>query len=388
MKPPERFHGSEDQLHETAALLSGLEDFGDERDYLPGLRVLLGSMDADARFSPQGRQLAWDAVVVTLAGRAYAQKGWKDHPEWRDAAIAKPIIIAGMSRTGTTALHKLMGADPQFQGLEHWLTQFPMPRPPRDEWESHPAYRRAAQWIAGVFDQSPGAQIAHNVVVDEYEECLELQRQNFVSNRWACTWTAPSYDAWWQTQDEKSTFDRAVDITRLIGCHDDRRFLLKNPGHIGMLDYVFDRFPDACIIHTYRDPVKFMPSICSVVYHLHEAFEGEAGARASAHMIGAREMEKWAAMADRSVGQRRGHEDRIIDINHADFHADPMGTLERIYDHFGLEMSAEAERRIRARITENPEGHGKHRYDFESFGLRREDVLKRFAAYRERLGLD
>jgi hypothetical protein len=386
MRPPERFSGSEDYLHEAASRECGLTDFGAGDDYLPGLGVLLASMDADPRFTPEGRQLAFDAVVITLIARAYAEEGWKQHPQWRDAPIRNPIIIAGMSRTGTTALHKLMGADPQFQGLEHWLSQSPMPRPPRADWPANPAYRRAARWVDDMFAASPESQVAHNVVADEFEECLELQRQNFTCNRWACTWTAPSYDAWWQTQNERRTFARSADILRLIGCHDSRRWLLKNPSNIEFLDFVFEQFPDACIIQTHRDPLQFMPSICSLVHLLHIGFEGD-GAAATRHLIGPRELEKWATIAERGMAQRKGREDRFIDIHHADFHADPMGTIQRIYDRFGLTMSEEAEQRIFARIEANPEGHGKHRYDMESFGLSQEAILERFAPYIERFGI-
>ena len=387
MKAPERFYGSEDYLHDLAIKSSGLSDFGTD-DYQQGLRVLLGSMDIDPRFTTEGRQLATDAILLTLIARAYAEKGWKEHPEWRTVKISRPIIILGFPRTGTTALHKLMGADVQFQGIEHWLSHAPMPRPPRETWAENTAYRRALQWLNGMFDQSPDAQLSHNVVVDEYEECLELQRQNFVSNRWACTWTSPSYDAWWQTQNEKPTFDRSVDILRLIGCHDEnKRWLLKNSGTISMLDYVFEAFPDACIIQTHRDPLKVVPSICSTVYHIHAAFEGEAGARASAHMIGPRELEKWAAMIDRGTERRRRYEANFMDVYHGEFHADPMKTIGRIYDRFGLTLSAEAERHMAERIDKNPEGHGLHRYNLADYGLRPEEILDRLGSYMKRFEL-
>ena len=79
MKAPERFDRSEDELHEVAARLCGLTDFG--TGYRDGLRVLLASMDVDPRFTPQGRQLAWDAVVMTMVARATAEENWKRYPE-------------------------------------------------------------------------------------------------------------------------------------------------------------------------------------------------------------------------------------------------------------------------------------------------------------------
>src|SRR3954466_327939 len=101
MKAPDRFYGSEDYLHEVASKISGLTDFGSD-DYMTGLRMVLASMDADPKFTPNGRQIAWDAVLLTLMARAYAEKGWKDNPGWRNTPIKQPIVITGLVRSGTT----------------------------------------------------------------------------------------------------------------------------------------------------------------------------------------------------------------------------------------------------------------------------------------------
>ena len=69
--PPERFATALDELHELVAQEVGTTDFGDD-DYLPGLRVLLQSMDYDPQFSGRGRRYAWGTVVGVLKGRAYA----------------------------------------------------------------------------------------------------------------------------------------------------------------------------------------------------------------------------------------------------------------------------------------------------------------------------
>ncbi|MEZ5734934.1 MAG: sulfotransferase [Novosphingobium sp.] len=384
MKAPEKFDRSEDYLHDVAHQISGLTDFG--TGYMDGLRVCLACMDRDPDFTPAGRELAWDAVVMTLVARAIAEDNWKTFPEWRDAPISKPILITGLPRTGTTALHKLMGVDPQFQGVENWITATPMPRPPRETWGDDPGFQRAMRWLHQQHSESPGVAIAHNVVADELDEQLELQRQSFVSNRWACTWYSPSYDAWWQTQDEHPSFLRELDLMKLIGCHDERRWLLKNPGSIGMLGWWLESVPDVCVIQTHRDPVKSTASISSTLQHIHASFEGEAAER-SRRLLGPREMEKWAHMLDTGAPHRARHEGNFFDVHHADFHADPMGTIGRIYDRFGLHLSAEAEERMAARIAKNPEGHGLHTYDLDSFGLNRETIVERYQHYIDRYGI-
>ena len=384
MKAPERFDRSEDYLHEVAARLCGLTDFG--TDYLGGLRVLLASMDVDPHFTPQGRQLAWDAVVMTMVARATAEENWKRYPEWRDHKITKPILITGLVRTGSTALHKLMAVDPQFQGIENWLTAAPMPRPPRDQWRDHPGFQRAMRWLHDQHSESPDVAIAHNVVADEVDEQLELQRQTFVSNRWACTWYSAGYDAWWTTQDEKPSFLRELDLMKLIGCHTpDKRWLLKNPGSMSMYQWWLEEVPDVCIIQTHRDPVKAIPSISSTLHHIQAACEGIEGATRTKRLLGQRENEKWAWMLEKGAPHReKASPSQVIDIHHADFHADPVGTIGRIYDHFGLTLSAEAERLMAERIEANPEGHGLHKYDLDSFGLNAGMIRERYQDYIRR----
>jgi hypothetical protein len=384
MKAPERFDRSEDYLHEVAARLCGLTDFG--TGYLGGLRVLLASMDVDPHFTPQGRQLAWDAVVMTMVARATAEENWKRYPEWRDHKITKPILITGLVRTGSTALHKLMAVDPQFQGIENWLTAAPMPRPPRDQWRDHPGFQRAMRWLHDQHSESPDVAIAHNVVADEVDEQLELQRQTFVSNRWACTWYSAGYDAWWTTQDEKPSFLRELDLMKLIGCHTpDKRWLLKNPGSMSMYQWWLEEVSDVCIIQTHRDPVKAIPSISSTLHHIQAACEGIEGATRTKRLLGQRENEKWAWMLGKGALHReKARPSQVIDIHHADFHADPVGTIGRIYDHFGLTLSAEAERLMAERIEANPEGHGLHKYDLDSFGLNAGMIRERYQDYTRR----
>ena len=371
-------------LHAEATRRSGLADFGPE-DYLAPLRMLVEAMN-NVTTNEAGRAYWREELVGTLIPRAARALGWQQHPEYRERKIAKPLVICGVPRTGTTALHKLMGVDPQFQGVENWLTAAPMPRPPRETWGDDPNFLRAMRWLHTQHAESPGVAIAHNVAADEIDEQLELQRQSYVSNRWACTWYSPAYDAWWQSQDERPSFLRELDLLRLIGCHDQRRWLLKNPGSIGMLGWWLEAVPDVCVIQTHRDPVKATASISSTLQHIHASFEGEAAER-SRRLLGPRELEKWAGMLDKGEPHRAKHEDRFFDVHHADFHADPMGTIGRIYDRFGLHLSAEAEARMAARIAENPEGHGLHTYDLDSFGLERGMILERYAPYIERYGI-
>jgi hypothetical protein len=62
--------------------------------------------------------------------------------------------------------------------------------------------------------------------------------------------------------------------------------------------------------------------------------------------------------------------------------------VERIYDHFGLELDSATADAMRTHIAENPQHqHGSHRYSLAEYGLSAEAVCERLAGYIERFGL-
>jgi len=69
--------------------------------------------------------------------------------------------------------------------------------------------------------------------------------------------------------------------------------------------------------------------------------------------------------------------------------ADPIGSVRRIYDHFGQELSAEGEKRLQEWQAAHPQGkHGKHAYEKKEFGVDEKEILDRFAGYMEYFGLE
>lgn len=377
------FASMEPLLHETASQMAGgLDDFGPP-DYLPGLRVLLAAMDAETRFSPMGRQFAFGTLLGTLKARLHTQAGWKRRPEHRDVRIARPLVITGIPRTGTTALHKLLSMDPQFQGLERWLTEAPQPRPPRDTWAANPQFQATVAGLEAFFAAVPEMKLAHDMVADEVDECLEVLQQGFVTNRYPSSIFTPSYDRWFRAQDELPSYRRYADVLRLIGVDaPDRRWLLKNPGHVAQLDCLLEVFPDACVVQTHRDVVKAIGSISSTLHIARKMFEGD---QVRLEAIGPRELDYWASAMESTARTRARHPARFHDVHHAEFLRDPMGVVRKIYERFDLALSPEAERRMRAWIAESPTSrHGEHRYDLTDYGVTAQQVKDRFAPYLER----
>jgi hypothetical protein len=386
-KAPKFFRHAIDELHELVALEAGTDDFG-PKDYLPGLKVLLQSMDYDPHFSETGRRVSWGMVIEALRSRADAVKSMKQTPGFDAQAIRSPVVITGIPRSGTTALHRLMAVDSRFQGLQTWLLDTPMPRPPINTWHDYPQFRKTVAALQAQYAAAPEQSAAHYRAAEELHECCMVLRQSFVSNIWTCAWSAATYDAWWQCQSEEAAYRYYYRCVQLIGSNEPAtRWLLKNPGHIENLDLLFAIFPDARVIQTHRDPVKAVPSLVALLMHLNSITE-EGREQQRAEVLLAREVAKWSHAVRKAERVRQGHPGQVLDIVHAEFYRDPMGVLKRIYGFIGMEITNEVRACFAKRIRDRPElSHGVHRYDIADYGMTEAQVREPFTDYIQRYEL-
>ncbi len=74
--------------------------------------------------------------------------------------------------------------------------------------------------------------------------------------------------------------------------------------------------------------------------------------------------------------------EQFFDTYYRDFISDPLKVVRQIYDHFGMTLTEEAERRMRLFMENNEkEKHGKHIYTAEQFGLEADAIAEEFAEY-------
>ncbi|MFO1466059.1 MAG: sulfotransferase [Steroidobacteraceae bacterium] len=374
-----------DQLLEQASQASGgLTDFG--TGYEPGLMLLVEDIRRSVPVTGHNVRQLTGILVAVLVSRLYSERGWKERPECLAQPIRAPLVVVGIPRSGTTALHQLLSMDTRFQGLEQWLINTPMPRPPRERWKQVPEFRAAVEKQNAFLEAVPAMRVTHEVNADEVDECLNLLAQSFVSHYFASAIGLPGYDRWVRTQDERESYRRYADNLRLIGSNSPaQRWLLKNPGTVAHVDALLEVFPDACIIQTHRDPVQCIPSVCGVIWPARSFFHGREIDPAT---VGSREQELWAWSVERGEQGRQRHPQRFIDVDFRAFRRAPMIEIARIYQRFGLALDAATEDRMRAWLAANPQHkHGRHEYTPEQYGLTAAEIRRHFAPYIERHGL-
>ncbi len=372
--------GTVDDLHTSAIKLTGLDDFGaDDDNYRQALNVLLGSYQREANLTPLGSKMNRFFIRGALVARLLSEAAWKQHPEHADVAINRPIFVTGLVRTGTTALHRLLGADPTHQGLHMWLAEYPQPRPPRHEWESNPVYRQLDAQFNQHHAENPGYTGLHFMAADELEECWQLLRQSFHSVSYETLAHLPTYSRWLSQQDWTPAYRRHRKNLQLIGLNDaDKRWVLKNPSHLFALDALMSTYPDALVVQTHRPVETIMASMCSLAQHTAQGWSTTyVGAQ-----IGDDSMETWSRGLERFNAERAKHNPaQFYDVDYRDFIADPLASVKSLYRHFGLTLTDEARRAMEQSHAASRTGERapKHKYSLADYGLTAESVKERFA---------
>lgn len=314
-------------------------------------------------------------VVDVLASRLASQKGWNAHPEVLDNPVAAPLIITGLPRSGTTVLHFLMSLDPQFQWTPRWVGEAPLIRPPRDEWESHPQFKAVHDRLEAIFAANPGLRQAHDMGAALADECITVMVQSFVNNMFVSMLPLPEYREWFLQADETSSYRRYKDNLRLMGARtSDKTWLLKNPSHTLGMEPLLTTFPDARVIVLHRNPVETIASGASLTYRNADFWEKTE--------VGPIRLEVYSRAVKRMAEARERHPGHCLDIYYRDLIDDPLGTVNRIYAHYDLEMSDDTARVMQDWLAANPQGkHGKHAYSSEEYGISDDDVRNGFADY-------
>jgi Sulfotransferase family len=371
--------GTVDDLHASAVKACGLDDFGvDDDNYREALEVLLESYRRDADLTEFGSKMQRFFVRNALVARLVSEAAFKQHPEHADVPIERPIFVTGLPRTGTTAIHRLLTADPRHQGLELWLAEFPQPRPPRETWSQNPVFQQLDAQFTKAHAENPDYTGLHYMTADEVEECWQLLRQSLHSVSYETLAHVPTYSRWLSQQDWTAPYRRHRKNLQLIGLNDrEKRWVLKNPSHLFALDALFATYPDALVVQCHRPAETIMASMCSLAQHTTEGWSNVF----SGEVIGQDSLETWSRGLELFDAERAKHDSaQFYDLDYFDLIKDPIATVENVYRSFGIEFTDAAREAMTSMHAESQQGPRapKHSYALADYGLTVEQVKERF----------
>jgi len=373
-------------LHAAARRREKLEDFGGS-SYEEPLRVLCDAYERDAKLTPIGRILARQSLIGLLATRLRLEALLHEHPEIRAERIDAPVVILGLPRTGTTHLHNLLGCHPALRSLPFWESLDPIPpaavregRAPDRRRDRCAQALRMQRWVMPLFEAM------HEMTPDAPHEEIQLLAVAFETMYFDASTHVPSYGAWYQQRDHTGAYRYGkLLLQALQWLRGPKRWVLKSPQHLDQLGALMAVFPDARIVHTHRDPVRVIASMCTMLTYGLRVHSADVDPVAVGRVWG----ERIAAMLDASLRDRAlVPSNQAMDLGFDAFMRDEIGAALGVCAFAGLAADASVRRRFEAYQAANPRGrHGTIEYRLADFGLDAAALRARTRAYAERFAV-
>jgi hypothetical protein len=373
---------TESAVLEAARATTGLHDFGPD-DFRERLAVWLQSFEEDKDLGPLGRATVFGECVRYATTRLRAHDVLKRQPEIANVSIDRPIMVAGLPRSGTTHLVNVLAVDPRLRSTPLWETMEPIPGP-NDVGNPDPRFVRT-QEMWGAFEHIlPLMPAMHEMAPDHVHEDIELQGSDFSS--YLPEWLSRPYRwrDYYCSHDQTPHYAYAKRLMQVLTPDDGpHRWVVKSPPHMENLPALLAVHPAAIVPITHRDPVAVLQSAITMIAYGDRIRRSRIDlAELATYWIDRIERLLRACVRDRDTVPAS----QSIDILFHEYMADQKATIARVYDLADLEMTDEADTRIDQFLAANPRGkHGRVIYDLQGdFGVDVGAVRERFGFYYDR----
>jgi len=388
------------ELLATARASTGLDDLGEIEwpGWTETYERMLTAIDAESCLHALGRFVTRAEVLRILQTWLRLQREWETKPAILGEPIDAPLFVVGPPRTGTTILLELLALDPQLRAPMAWEALHPLPEEGDAERRRELSESEQEFWA----DVHPEFMTMHELRSDLPCECVNFLAYDFAGPYFSMLYDTPSFTGW--QLEHLDTLARVYRLHRRMlqtfqfesaqlesgpDAHlaRPRRWLLKSPGHLSTLPALFAEYPDARVIHTHRDPRRFIASLASLLAVL-RFMRSDRDERT---VLGPAMELTYQFFLEQVIAERADGtvpDDQIVDTHFLDLMADPVGMLQRVYDQLGYSWPKGHARAIAAYLDAKPKAkHGVHTYDYGDLGLDEDHVRATFASYVAHYGI-
>jgi hypothetical protein len=364
---------------------TGMTDFG-AADFIERLDVWLQAINEDTDASAITLLNLFQMCVRYAATRLRIEDMVRRHPEILDIKIDRPIIVAGLPRSGTTHLLGLISADSRLRSLPWWEAIAPVPIPgeaaTRDT--TDPRWIRADQGWKGYDALLPYMKLLHEFSPDHISEDIELQAPDFSS--YLLEWLAhvPRWRDYYLAADQSGTYaylKRGLQVLTFI--HGPNRWVLKCPQHMEQLPVLKKTFPDATFVITHRDPVASIQSAITMASYAARVFRRRIDTQGYLDYW----VDRYRRLLERCVADRdQMPEAQTLDVYFHEWVRDPDPILREIYRRADLPLTDATLAELHAYLKAHEHGaSGKVIYNLRrDFGISAAEIRAKFDFYFKR----
>ena len=352
-----------DYLHEKAMKDTGLTDFGDPH-YLEGLGVLLSDFDKNTKANFIGRLAFQDVLIRQLRNRLRFVEYKKKHPEVFEKPLLAPLLITGIPRSGTTFLHRLMNEDEHWRSLKLYEIQQPIP-PAQGQKDKRRS--ETAKELKPLDLFVPELDSKHLLRADMPEECMWLMGITFCSLEYILEMPLRDYLDWYLQHDRSQAYREYAQLLQIAQAQaPGKPLLLKAPSHRGSLDYLKAVIPNIRLVITKRDRHESAASFSSLLY---SALRNNVPVL-DKQRLGETVLKLFSCEEERQKTFLAKHPLLSCTALYQQIRLDPLATVSKIYQHYDIPLTREAEEKMQAYAITNPQHqYGVHQYSLNDFGI-------------------
>jgi hypothetical protein len=380
-------------LLDIARTDTDLDDIGDPARNR-GLEAFLTSLRRETWdvMTPRARAIAVDFLTHHLGTRLRLIADRKAYPEIAMQKIEAPLIVVGPPRSGSTLLHTLLSLDADNMAPEHWICREPSP-PLALGAPSQERLEEAGKRMMDLFELIPDIFVTHPYMIEEGSGALaecgsDILNMVCTSQQMWCFWGGDIYRDYLLQADHTAALRFHHDFLQHIQWgNSGKRWALKGSDHMLWMGELAAQYPDARLIWTHRDLAQQLGSLASVQSIL-LGLRGHPVTAEARYAQGQRAIELQRESVAKAMRARDAiGDDRFIDISYHDMMADPLRSVERIYESSGLTVSDAHTARIREWLaTHQQTKHGVHKHSPEEFGMDAGSINAQFGGYLDRFG--
>lgn len=302
-------------------------------------------------------------------------------PGFKRQPVRQPVFIIAPPRSGTTFTQKLMSLDTErFVFNKMYETIFPA--------VSFQKFFRALIWLDGHTGRCVekiigwaekkwfgGWDDLHKMRLDQPEEDDGFFVYTFVTEAIFLLflhveelWEAGFPDALPAEKRRKVMgYYRSCLQRQLYLNGPEKTMLSKATQSSGAVESLLAEFPDARFITIIRHPYQSVASHVSVFYPVWQAHSPELAKDSAVSKTYGLLAVRW--FQHLFAFRQRVKPEQYYCIDFRELTKDPVATLEKVYSHFGWNMSEEFRARLHAAAHEEREYKSKHSYTLEEFGM-------------------
>lgn len=349
----------------------------------PGLDALAESLVRETGLTSEGFQRARDGIDDSLRRLAAIRADRRRHPEIARVEVRPQLFILGMPRCGTSLLHALLAADPQFRAPLMWEVAAPSPPPEAATFDSDPRAAAFDDYVRVAFaGEWQDVLKAHPIGALIPQECGMILETAFCSANPAMLFRVPSFFDWFLQADTSYGYEvHRAWLQHLQWRNPRDRWVLKVQEHMYHLPELAAAYPEAVVVQPHRDPVTVIASISRLI----QVIRSNSFSTQDPVQLGREMLQLWNHGLVRCMEYRAAHPElEVYDVSFRSLMADPVKAVRGIYDRFGIEFRPQSEAGIRRWLAANPaDKHGRHAYKLEDYGLDEDDVREVYGPYMD-----